>query len=170
MELITLQNNPKQNDIPHGRKRSFGLNVLSINSGTSCTISLRTLVTGTTIEFSKHCKIEFGAYAEAHKKTFPQNSTQCHTELTISLGPTGYIQCSHWFLNLLTGRRIKQCIFTPLPVPTHVIDRVHALTDADNHNPALDLFDRLGNPIPYIDTPNDNNEYNAKDIAEVEEL
>ena len=50
-----------------------------------------------------------------------------------------------------------------------VIDRVHALADADNQNLALDLFDRLGNPIPYGDTPNNENEDYAKDLTGVEE-
>ena len=168
MELITLQNNPKQNDIPHGRKRSFGLNVLSINSGTSCTIYLRTLVTGTTIEFSKHCKTEFGAYAEAHKKTFPRNSTQSCTERAICLGPTGNLQGSYCFLNLHIWRRIKRSTFTPLPVPTHVIICVHALANDDDQNPALDLFDRLVNPILYGNTPNNDNEENSKYLAVVE--
>ena len=50
-----------------------------------------------------------------------------------------------------------------------VIDRVHALADADNQNLALDLFDRLGNPIPYGDTPDNENEDYAKDLTGVEE-
>ena len=51
----------------------------------------------------------------------------------------------------------------------HIIDRVHALSDTDDHNPALILFDRLGNPIPYVDTPNDDNEDDAEDLAGVKE-
>ena len=35
---------------------------------------------------------------------------------------------------------------------------MHALADADDQNPALYFFDHLGNPIPYGDTPDDNNE------------
>ena len=46
----------------------FWLNELRINSGMSYTISLRTLMTGTTIYFSKQCKIEFGAYTKKHKR------------------------------------------------------------------------------------------------------
>ena len=49
------------------------------------------------------------------------------------------------------------------------IDCIHALADANNQNPAHDFFDRLGNPIPYGDTPNDKNEDNAEDLAGVEE-
>ena len=126
-------------------------------------------MTGTTIDFKKHCKIEFGAYAKAHDKTFPRNSTQPRTEPAICLGPTGNLQVSYWFLTLCTGRRIKRRTFTPLPVPTRVIDRVHALVDADNQNPTLDFFDRLGNPIPYGDTPDDENDKDARYLAGVEE-
>ena len=135
----------------------------------SYTISLWTLMTGTTIGFKKHCKIEFGTYAEAHKKSFLQNSTQSRTEPAICLGPTVNLQGSYWFLNLRTGICIKQRIFVPFPVPMRVINRVHALADADNHNPALGFFYRLGNPIPYGDTPDDNNEDDAGDLAGVEE-
>ena len=38
----------------------FWLNVLLVNIGMSRTISLQMLMTGTTIDSSKHCKIEFG--------------------------------------------------------------------------------------------------------------
>ena len=58
----------------------FWLNALPVNISMSCTISTRTLMIGTTIDFNKHCEIKFGAYAEEHEKTFPQNSTQCCTE------------------------------------------------------------------------------------------
>ena len=46
----------------------FCLNALQIYSGMYSTISLRTLLTGITINFSKHRKIQFGAYAEPHQK------------------------------------------------------------------------------------------------------
>ena len=57
----------------------FWLNALPVNSGMSWKISPRTLMTGTTIVFKKHCKIELGAYTEAHKENFPRNSAQSHT-------------------------------------------------------------------------------------------
>ena len=135
----------------------FWLNALPVNSGMFCTISPQTLMTGTTIDFKKYWKIEFGPYAEAHKKTFPHNSMQSRTEPAIWLGPTGNLQGYYWFLNLRTRIRIKRRTFTTLSVPTRIIERVHARTDADNQNTALDFFDRLGNPIPYDDTPDDNN-------------
>ena len=110
----------------------FWLNTLTVNSGMFCMISTRTLMTGITIDFNKHYKIEFGAYDEANEKTFPRKSTQSHTEPAICLGPTGNLQGSYWLLNLCTGRHIKQCTFTPIPVLTRIIDRVHTLADTDN--------------------------------------
>ena len=59
--------------------------------------------------------------------------------------------------------------FTPLPVQARIIDRVHALANADNKNPALDFFDRLGNPIACGDTPDDDNEDESGDLVGVEE-
>ena len=125
-------------------------------------------MTGNNIDFKKRCKIEFGAYVEAYEKKFPLNSTQSHTEPVICLGPTGNLQCSYWFLNIRTGFHIKQHTFSLLPVSTRVIDRVQALANTNKQKPALDLFVLLGDPIPYDDTPEDKNEYNAKDLAWME--
>ena len=147
----------------------FWINTLTVNSGMFCTISTRTLMTGITMDFNKHYKIEFGAYTKATKKTFPQKSTQSPTEPAIYLRPTGNLQCYYWFLNLHTWRRIKHNNFTPLPFLTRVIDHVHALADTNKEKPALDFFELLGNTIPYGDTPDDKNEDYAKDLAGVEE-
>ena len=48
------------------------INGLPVNSGMSYMISLQTHMTGTIIDFKKHCKIEFNAYAEAHEKVSTQ--------------------------------------------------------------------------------------------------
>ena len=94
---------------------------------------------------------------------------QSRTEPAICLGPIGNLQGSYWLLELHIGRRIKRRTFTPLPIPTRVIDCVHTLANADNQNLALNFFDRLGNPIPNGDTPDDENEDNTKDLSGVEE-
>ena len=63
---------------------------------------------------------------------------------------------------------MKQRTFTRLLVTTRIIDRMHALADADDQNPDLDFFDRLGNPIPYGNNLNNNNEDYAGDLAGVQ--
>ena len=114
----------------------FWINALPVNRGMSSTIYPQTLIMGDTIVFKKHCNIEFGAYAEAHEKPFPQNSMQSRIEPAIYLRPTGNLQGSYWLLNLRNGRRIKRRTCTPLPVPTRVLDCIHALANTDNQNPA----------------------------------
>ena len=118
----------------------FWINALPVNSGMSYKISPWTLITGTTIYFKRHWKIEFVVYAEAHKKTFPCNSTRSCTEPAICIGSTVNLQGYYWFLNLRTGWHIKQYTFNPLSIPTQCIYSVHAIADADNHNPALDFL------------------------------
>ena len=147
----------------------FWINALPVNSGMSYKISPWTLITGTTIYFKRHWKIEFVVYAEAHKKTFPCNSTRSCTEPAICIGSTVNLQGYYWFLNLRTGWHIKQCTFNPLSIPTQCIYSVHVIADADNHNPALDFFERLGNPIPYCDTPGNDNKDDTGYLAGVEE-
>ena len=66
----------------------FWLNTLPVNSRMSFTVFPWTLMKGTTIDFKKQCKTEFGAYAEAHKNIFPCNSTQSRTEPATCHGPT----------------------------------------------------------------------------------
>ena len=146
----------------------FWLNALPINSGMSCTISTQTLMTGTTIDSRNTAKLNV-AHTPRYTKNLPRNSAQSRTEPAIYLEPTGNLQVSYWFLSLRTGRQKKRRDFTPLPVLKRVIYRVHALVDADNQNATLDFFDQLVNPIPYGDTPNNDNEDNAGYPTGVEE-
>jgi hypothetical protein len=44
------------------------LNAFPPSSGVSYTYSPRTIMTGTTLDFAKHCNLPFGAYAEAHEE------------------------------------------------------------------------------------------------------
>ena len=99
-----------------------------------------------------------------HIKTLTRNSTHSCTEYAICIRPTENLQGSHWFLNICTGRRIKQLTFTLLPVLTRIIDRVHVLVDAGDHN-----LHRLGNPIPYGNNSDKENEDKAGYLEGVEE-
>jgi hypothetical protein len=43
------------------------INAFPPSSGVSKTFSPRTIMTGTTLDFNKHCQIPFGAYAKVHE-------------------------------------------------------------------------------------------------------
>ena len=75
----------------------FWINALPVNRCMSCAVSPHTLMTGTTVDFNKHWKIEFCAYAKAHKKTShetPRNPAQnllyASDQHETSKVPTGY--------------------------------------------------------------------------------
>jgi hypothetical protein len=44
------------------------LNTLPPNDGISDNLSLRNIITGLQVDYTKHCRIEFGAYAQTHEK------------------------------------------------------------------------------------------------------
>ena len=50
---------------------------------------------------------------------------------TIALQPTGNVQGGLYFYILSTGDIISRSIWTPLPMPEDIIDRVHELAAAD---------------------------------------
>jgi len=71
------------------------------------------------------------------------------TILAICLGPTGNIQGTYSFLNLLTGLMIKRRCFTELPAPDSVIDRVVALADNNGVSRNFVFANRHDNPCAW---------------------
>jgi hypothetical protein len=65
----------------------FWLNSFPACDGVSDTLSPRAIVTGSHIDFNKHCKLEFGAYVQAHKEH--DNTMATQTTGAIALCPTG---------------------------------------------------------------------------------
>lgn len=71
-----------------------------------------------------HTKYLFGQFGEAHDNCKITNMMQECTSSCINLGPTGNVQGTHKFLNLISRKVIKRRNFTPLPMPDSMIDRV----------------------------------------------
>ena len=69
----------------------LSLNGLTVGSGISDTLSPRTIMIGTTIEFNNYCQLEFGAYAKTHEHPKPLNSQKTKGQRGICLCPTGNI-------------------------------------------------------------------------------
>jgi hypothetical protein len=84
------------------------LNAFPPASGISQTYSPRTIMTGTTLDYKKHCRLPFGAYVETHEENKPTNTLKERTRAAICLGPTANFQGSYKFLCLRTGRRITR--------------------------------------------------------------
>jgi hypothetical protein len=49
-----------------------------------------------------------------------------HSTPPIVLGPTGNLQGTYKFFSMVTGQKIKWCVFTSYPMPDLVIKKVEA--------------------------------------------
>jgi hypothetical protein len=116
--------------IIHGRmiiemlaKVVLWINAFPPSSGVSASYSPRTIMTGTTLDFNKHCRIPSGAYAEVHEDRNITNTMDEWTQPSICLGPTANFQGSYKFLSLRTGKRITWKHFKELPMPASIIKK-----------------------------------------------
>ena len=104
---------------------NFWLNSFPSNNGISDVLSPRAIVTGSSLDFNKHCQIEFGSYVQTHEDH--DNSMSTRTVGALALRPTGNAQGGHFFFSLSTGRIINRNHWTEIPMPADVITRIHAL-------------------------------------------
>ena len=82
----------------------FWLNCVPHKDGIHLTLSPCTIVTGLTIDYDKHCKLQFGTYVQVHEQH--NNSMIPRTSGAIALRPTGNAQGSYYFLSLHSGKCI----------------------------------------------------------------
>jgi len=78
------------------------------------TLSPQTIVMGSKIDFSKHCKLQLGTYVQMHEQH--NNTLLPRTTGAIGLHPTGNEQGSYYFLSLHTGKRVERSNCTVLPM------------------------------------------------------
>jgi hypothetical protein len=119
---------------------NFWLNAFPHPDGISPTLSPRNIVTGHHIDFNKHCRIEFGAYAQVHEDH--DNSMDPRTVGAIALRPTGNV-----YGNLNTGRLLNRSRWTELPMPSDVITRIHKMSRRGRQG--LEFLNRTGQPFVY---------------------
>ena len=131
------------------------LNNFPVANGVSAQYSPREIILRHKLTYKQHCRALFGSYCEVHEDNTPTNSMKPRTIPTICLGPTGNIQGTYSFLNLLTGLVIKRRCFTELLAPDSVIDRVVALTDNKGVSRNLVFADRHDNPFAWPDNSPD---------------
>jgi hypothetical protein len=96
----------------------FWLNMFPHHDSVSDTTSPRSLIDGLSIDYHKHCHLEFGSYAQVHEEH--DNSMTPRTTGAITLSPTGNTQGGYHFYSLTTGWKLNH--WTELPLPHQVID------------------------------------------------
>jgi hypothetical protein len=124
----------------------FWLNAFPHSDGVSSTMSPRYLLTGKHIDYHKHVRLEFGAYAQTHEQH--TNDMEARTTGAICLGPSGNDQGGHYFMSLTTGRRLHRHRWTALPLPDDARNRVSHLGRQQNMPSSLTFADRFGTLIP----------------------
>jgi hypothetical protein len=97
----------------------FWLNAFPHTDGVSNTLSPRYLLTGKHLDYNKHMWLEFGAYVQTHKDH--TNDMQPRTIGAICLGPSGNEQGGHFFMSVITSKRLLQDQWTALPMPHDAI-------------------------------------------------
>ena len=131
----------------------FWLNTFPARDGVSKILSPRAIVTGSHIDYNKHCKLEYGAYVQVHEEH--DHSMITRTTGAIALRPTGNTQGGYYFYSLATGKLLNRRNWTLLPIPQDVIDRVHTMARRAAANVALTFGDRFGEIIPDNDDDDD---------------
>jgi hypothetical protein len=123
------------------------INVFPPSSGVSKTFSPRTIMTGTALNFNKHCQIPFEAYAEVHEDNNITNTMTERTQPAICLGPTANFQGSYKFLLLKTGKWITRKQFKELPMADSVILKIEAMANREKQDKVITFSNRSGDLI-----------------------
>ena len=80
----------------------FWVNCFPHKDGIHNTFSPLTVVTGSKIDFNKHCRLQFGVYVQIHEQY--NNSLLPRTAGAIDLCTTGNEQASYYFLSLTQAK------------------------------------------------------------------
>ena len=144
----------------------FWLNAFPHRDGISDQ-SPRYIMTGQTLNFQRHARLELGAYVQTHEEH--DNSMGPRTLGAICLGPTGNQQGGHWFLSLTSGARIIRHRWTSLPAPREVIRRVNSMGKHQGMPSTLTFANRVGTEIRdavrdlYDNASDDGSEFDGDD-------
>ena len=103
------------------------LNYFPTKGGVSETLSPKTILTGETLDYKKHLRLQIGQYCQVHEEDTPRNSQRPRTKGAICLGPSGNLQGGYHFMALSTGQKIIRRSWDAIPMPDTVIARVNAL-------------------------------------------
>jgi hypothetical protein len=120
------------------------LNAFPPSSDVSNNYSPRTIMTGTTLDYNKHCRLPLGAYVETHEDNDTTNTMVERARGAICIGPTANFQGSYNFFCLDTGRHVTRKQFREIPMPASVKKRVAEFALRDQQAGELVFTNRNG--------------------------
>jgi hypothetical protein len=103
------------------------LNFFPTKGGISDTLSPKTIMSGETLDYKKHLRLQIGQYCQVHEEDTPRNSQIPRTKGAISLGSSGNLQGGFKFMALTSGKKIIRRSWDTIPMPDTVIARVNEL-------------------------------------------
>ena len=99
------------------------INAIPPSPSVGVNISPLQIVTGITINYINHCRLQFVEYAqvhESHDSTMQERATG-----EIALSPTSNSQGEYLFMSLATGMILNHQSFTLLPLSQDIINSLH---------------------------------------------
>jgi hypothetical protein len=108
------------------------LNLFPAKGGVSAYFSPHVLLSGTNLDFNKHCQVPFGAYVQANQENTPTNAQAPRTIDAIYLRPMKNTQGGHELMNIATGLVITRNTVWELPVTDLVIQAIEAMAAEQN--------------------------------------
>jgi hypothetical protein len=125
----------------------FWLNSFPSANGISETLSPREIVLRQSLDYTRHCQLEFGTYVQTHEQH--DNGMGARTTGDIALRPTGNAQGGHSFMSLATGRRLARNHWTVLPMPQDVVERLRDMVTREQRS--LAARQRTGAGLLFLD-------------------
>jgi hypothetical protein len=101
-ELLLTQINDPSDVVEMVQASVFCPNTFPPDDDVLDTLSPRDLIVGRKIDFNKHCRIEYGTYAQVHEDH--DNTMDTRAVGAIALRPAGNAQGGYFFFSLTTGR------------------------------------------------------------------
>ena len=122
------------------------LNYFPVKGGISDYYSPHMILQKKTLDYNKHCQVEFGEYVQACNEPNPTNSQAPRTIDAIYLRPMNNLQGGHELMDLNSGRLITRRKVTPIPVTPSVIELVNTMGKSQKM-PILKFTNRHGIPL-----------------------
>lgn len=105
---LPFSNVPPRLVIEMAKHAVYWLNAFPCHNGVSGTLSPRTIITGQTVDYNRHCRYGFGEYVQTHEQH--DNTMAPRTIGALALRPTGNAQGNFYFFSLSTGRIINRAM------------------------------------------------------------
>ena len=146
----------------------FWLNGMPPKDSFENQLSPRTIITGQKLDYSRHCRFQFGEYVQTHEQH--DNSMNPRMVRALALHPTGNAQGSFYFMSISTGWVLNRLNTMPLPMPDEVVNQIHRLARQQRTNPGLLFGDRNMNSMDMESVDSSESEDNEDYIPDQEKL